>query len=162
MKETKKCKTCNKEFIKKSFGKSTNGTWSRKIYCSKYCKLHDKCGCGQFKNRDYNSCLNCKDQTGNKNPIWKGGKLLTGEGYVLIQSPSHPRANKKGYVLEHHLVMERFVGRYLKPEEVIHHLDFDKANNDIDNLHLFPNSSEHTSYHEKLRGFVRDFLRGEI
>jgi hypothetical protein len=39
--------------------------------------------------------------------------------------------------------MERSLGRFLKPKEVIHHLDGNKLNNNLDNLKLFSNSHEH-------------------
>lgn len=43
--------------------------------------------------------------------------------------------------------MEEHLGRKLTSIEVVHHIDGDKSNNDIKNLKLFPNKSEHTKYH---------------
>jgi hypothetical protein len=57
-------------------------------------------------------------------------------GYRLIWIPSHPRANKQGYVREHHVVMERSIGRYLKFGEVVHHKNGDRSDNKIENLQL--------------------------
>jgi hypothetical protein len=39
--------------------------------------------------------------------------------------------------------MEERLGRYLRPEEVVHHIDNNPANNDISNLQLFANNTEH-------------------
>jgi hypothetical protein len=41
------------------------------------------------------------------------------------------------YKLVHRWVMEKNIGRKLKPTEVIHHRDGNKRNNSIDNLELF-------------------------
>ena len=52
---------------------------------------------------------------------------------------------------EHILVMEKYLGRILKPGEVIHHINNNSSDNRIGNLKLFKNSSEHTSFHHQLR-----------
>ena len=48
---------------------------------------------------------------------------------------------------EHRLVMEKHLGRRLTKEEVVHHVDRDKSNNDINNLILFPTKKAHTKFH---------------
>jgi hypothetical protein len=157
MKETKVCKTCGKEFEKVYFGKQSNATWSRKIYCSQFCKAHDKCECGEFKLKSYKHCFECRNKyiLGENSHMWKGGRTINGLGYVIIYQPNHPYANA-GHVLEHRLVMEKHLGRYLTKEEVVHHMDGDKTNNNLTNLHLFATSGEHTAYHFMIQGFVRD------
>ena len=62
-------------------------------------------------------------------------------GYKVIYKPNHfnHTLNKKGYngyVYEHRYVMECEIGRALLPNEVVHHIDGDKLNNEIDNLQL--------------------------
>ena len=52
--------------------------------------------------------------------------------------------------------MEKHIGRYIEKGEVVHHIDFDKTNNDINNLKLMTNS-EHAKYHAKLR---KDKMKG--
>lgn len=61
-------------------------------------------------------------KAGKEHPNWKGGRKYSGNGYVLIYCPGHPRANKN-YVLEHILVAERKLGRSLKHGEVTHHIN---------------------------------------
>jgi hypothetical protein len=68
-------------------------------------------------------------------------------GYVLIYSPDHPQADKRGWMREHRLVMEKHLGRLLLPEEVVHHKDDDKSNNAIENLQLLPSQAEHIRLH---------------
>jgi len=67
---------------------------------------------------------------------WKGGIRITKEGYIAIYSPHHPYAKKDKTVLEHRLVMEKYLGRYLLPKEIIHHKNGIENDNRIENLQL--------------------------
>jgi len=84
---------------------------------------------------------------GKGNPCWRGGKTMQ-NGYILIFKSNHPYCNKAGYVFEHRLVMEKYLGRYLKPEEVVHHINGNPSDNRIKNFILFKNLSEHFKYHK--------------
>ena len=85
--------------------------------------------------------------SGENNANWKGGKHMH-NGYIEVYSPQHPRKNKRNCVYEHDLIMEQHIGRLLEPNEVVHHKDFNKTNNDISNLVLMTNK-EHAKYHSK-------------
>ncbi|MDE0582222.1 HNH endonuclease [Planococcus sp. A6] len=50
---------------------------------------------------------------------------------------------------EHRVVMERIIGRPLSAEEVVHHIDSNKHNNEPENLMLFANQAEHLNWHRK-------------
>lgn len=80
---------------------------------------------------------------GEKHPMWKGGRLIHSNGYVLIYNPTHPHAKSGTYVYEHRLIMENEIGRYLLPSERVHHINHDKQDNRIENLQLFKSHSEH-------------------
>lgn len=84
---------------------------------------------------------------GEKHPNWKNGKTMQ-EGYIMILNPEHPYSINR-YVFEHRLIIEKYLGRYLNPEERIHHLNNIKTDNRIENLKLFPNESEHQKFHHK-------------
>lgn len=74
---------------------------------------------------------------------WKGGLKLA-KGYEYLRSPGHPHGTKHGcYVAVHRLVMEKKLGRYLLPTEVVDHIDGDIRNNNPDNLRLFQSNGEH-------------------
>jgi len=77
-------------------------------------------------------------------------RMMTGHGYVLLYRPEHPGASQRGYVLEHRLVMEEYLGHAVHPDMVVHHDDEDRENNCIDNLVLMTNSA-HMKLHAKRR-----------
>jgi HNH endonuclease len=70
-------------------------------------------------------------------PAWKGGRHHLPSGYVRVRAPSHPRAHKNGYVLEHIIVMEQTLGRHLLPNERVHHLNGVRDDNRPTNLELW-------------------------
>lgn len=86
---------------------------------------------------------------GAKNPNWKNG-VMKKTGYVLIYQASHPRADSRHYVRRSHLVMEKFLGRFLKSDEVVHHINKIRDDDRFKNLKLFVNSSSHLKLHHKL------------
>jgi len=73
---------------------------------------------------------------GKKHGNWKGGRLMTASGYVMLHAPDHPAANG-AYVFEHRLVMEKHLGRYLTPEETVHHKNGMRDDNRIEHLELW-------------------------
>jgi len=89
-------------------------------------------------------------KTGEANSNWKGGTYRS-LGYVMQYCPNHPHANRWGYALQHRLIMEQYLGRYLDPKEIVHHKNGDITDNRIENLQLFSNQAEHTRYHRKLQ-----------
>lgn len=78
---------------------------------------------------------------------WKGGTMIK-MGYIMEYAPDHPDANPhKGYVMQHRLVVERSLGRYLLPTELVHHINGDKQDNRLENLEI-TNQSAHIKHHK--------------
>lgn len=50
-------------------------------------------------------------------------------------------------VHEHRIAAKQLLGRDLLPGEIVHHKDGNKQNNDINNLEVFTNQSEHCRSH---------------
>lgn len=172
------CKECSKEFYKsgEKLSRSENHFCSaicasefRKkriiVQCCVCKKEHERTPSGLKKAKKYifcsNKCLKIGYKGKNFSGFFKKGNkeercinYKNGEqianGYVMILSHKHPNKNKRNYIYKHRAVMEKSIGRYLRPEEVVHHIDFDKKNNDISNLMLFSNDSEHHKYHNSL------------
>jgi hypothetical protein len=89
------------------------------------------------------------------NPNWKGGRTVAEHGYVLIKvGVDHPLADVRGYAYEHRLVMSEKIGRWVTPEEEVHHKDENRSNNHPDNLELKASHAEHALEHR-----VRQDLR---
>ena len=134
---TRTCIVCKKSFI-------TQSCWFKKkgfkgIYCSLKCYWKSdarKPNKGKFKEQSCN---------------WKGGRIYE-RGYKMVLVNNHPYGILKGsgnlYIREHRLVMEKHLKRYLKPNEIVHHIDGDTLNNRIENLKLTTHS-EHSRNHKK-------------
>jgi hypothetical protein len=86
-------------------------------------------------------------QKGKRNGNWKGGREVNHDGYIKVCCPGHLYRDARGYVFEHRLVMEKKLGRYLTEKEVVHHKDYDRKNNRIENLVLFPSQKAHIAWH---------------
>lgn len=108
------------------------------------------------------------DNRGSKNPLWKSDEKISYYGYRLIRCLEHPFANCDGFVFEHRLVAEQYLldddnsiviygKRYLSPNYVVHHIDFDRLNNDKENL-IIMTLSEHLSLHHKLKNNNKELL----
>jgi len=98
-----------------------------------------------------------------KMKVRKGSKgMYKQNGYVLAKAPYHPHANKRGYVPLHRLLMENQLGRYLIPRrELVHHIDGDRANNNIKNLKLTTPKEHFMEEHYEARNSNGRFVARE-
>lgn len=86
-----------------------------------------------------------------RNPSKYGGHSKDRYGYVYVYCPEHPHSSADGYVMEHRLVMESYIGRYLEKDEAVHHINRNKKDNRLENLQLMTRS-EHAKLHNNLGG----------
>lgn len=61
---------------------------------------------------------------------------LSTQGYWFIKFPNYHRANKQGYAKMCDIVAEEKIGRQLKKNEVVHHIDKIRTNDHPDNLQV--------------------------
>jgi len=142
-----KSKINNKIYLTKRYGKIKKCEYCNELFFTSNSEIER--GFGSFCNT---KCARME----RFNPNWKGGKTKSNK-YKLIKKHNHPNANSIGYISEHRLVMEGFLGRYLKQKEVVHHIDSNPSNNDLNNLKLFKNQAEHRQYdtiYNHIRGIV--------
>jgi hypothetical protein len=55
----------------------------------------------------------------------------------MVHAPGHPRAKSSPYVFERILVAEDILGRYLLPDETVHHRNGVRDDNRPENLELW-------------------------
>lgn len=83
-------------------------------------------------------------RSGRLNHSYRYGRTIDLDGYALVLAPSdHPNARKDWLILEHRLVLEKKLGRYLLPEEVVDHIDGLHLHNDPENLRVFATNADH-------------------
>ena len=69
-------------------------------------------------------------------------------GYIAVYMPEHPRAFRiNGCVYEHFLIAEQILGRQLKAEECVHHINHNRTDNRKENLMIFKTSKDHICFH---------------
>ena len=77
-------------------------------------------------------------------------------GKTYIDDNGYLRFNDTNKLV-HRWVMEKDIGRKLKPNEIVHHRDGNKLNNSIKNLELFDSQDQHKALHTK-RKIAKFFL----
>lgn len=130
--------TCELAEISQKIGRSENAV---SHFASRNGIRRDKAT--EFKHRS-------DARKGEGTPTFKGYRRKTAKGYYVRYVPWHPCASKDGLVMEHRLVMEGLIGRFLTPDEVVHHIDGNKQNNDPSNLELMT-KKQHSIFHNQRR-----------
>lgn len=151
-----KCENCGKLFHLKPYRKNK----IKHLACSNECSLELR--------RIYSSGENNHQYglKGQLNSSWKSDVRISVYGYKLIRSPNHPFKNGDGFVFEHRLIAEQYLltdtnsieinnKKYLSPEYIVHHIDFDKLNNDVSNLCIME-LSEHTKFHTLYKSYINE------
>lgn len=92
-----------------------------------------------------------KSRHGARNSRWKGGEIDDGHGRIVVYSPNHPHPSRCGtHVYRYRLVMEKHLGRFLDPKEIVHHKNGNNTDDRIENLEVM-RQSEHARLHSQTR-----------
>ena len=154
----------NKIYNKKRFTKSKRHYKTKDIDNSKWITYNcDTCGkkVSDYKveykrSGEHHYCgRKCMaiGRSGDKCSFWRGGRPFEINKFLSLCCDGKQ-------VYQHRLVMEKYLGRNLLSSEIVHHLDINPMNNSIENLHLFPNQSEHRLYHIFLEDCVKGVVNG--
>lgn len=139
-----KCDNCENEF-----SKVRNGKYD--INAKSYCKTCiSKIGLNKLA-----SLAGYESKVKNIFEPKIGSVVIDKEGYPQIYiGKSYPYRNG-GYthIREHQYVMEMHLGRALVPGEVVHHIDGNKTNNNLDNLYL-TSVQEHNKLHAESESII--------
>ena len=86
--------------------------------------------------------------------MWNIKKIIKKGDYLYALVLEHPNCTQRGYVLMHRIVMENHLKRVLNENEVVHHKDGNKHNNDIANLEVLERGlhSKHHSMQKRTFG----------
>lgn len=143
------CPVCNTPFHKKPYHKNKYIN----IFCSMECKkIYDSIKMSGSGNHQYGL-------KGSLNASWKSDERISTYGYKMIRCLDHPFKNGDDFVFEHRLIVEANLlvpenstmingKRYLLPDWDVHHIDFNRLNNNPQNLFPLP-TGLHMSFHNK-------------
>lgn len=71
-------------------------------------------------------------------------------GYQYFMDKEHPLASKIGRVYYHRHVASLKIGRWLSKDEVVHHRDSNRVNNDWGNLEILGVTGHHFKHHPEV------------
>jgi hypothetical protein len=69
----------------------------------------------------------------------------------MLWQPDHPQAGRKGYVMEHRLVVERAIGKALRADADVHHVNGVRDDNNAGNLVACESREYHWLLHVRAR-----------
>jgi len=111
---------------------------------AKYCTPQER------RRKSLKICVLCE----NLKPIFKKGGIICGDCFRKSKDTGYTDNKYKKFNKSsrdaHRVIAENILGRPLRKDEVVHHVDEDKSNNNLDNLWVM-SLSDHASLHAFLR-----------
>jgi hypothetical protein len=139
-------------------------------------RVCDECGHEQWVNywninkKDVHICRYCNNsktaktrklsgRPRKKRASVQGTSYINSSGYVEIWLGKGQEEGVSGYYREHKLLKELECGRRLDKDELIHHIDVDKTNNNLDNLHICRGHNQHRKLHSQLERVSAELIK---
>lgn len=153
-------------------GKETTTTWSNYVHRSNpgsrvtHCQKCAAAVSGKARRGKPNPATAARNRkrSGKKHPSWRGGRYIDLSGYALVSVRTGRNESGNGwanYRKEHILIVERKLGRKLRPGELVHHIDGDRQNNKVRNL--WPSGSTgHRISHASLMNIGYELVRAGL
>ena len=94
------------------------------------------------------TAMDLRKRAGEDHPLWKGGRGVTGCGYIRVNDGPN---NRK---FEHHMIIERVLGKPIPKGAIPHHVDGDKTNNKNSNLVLCNDRGYHNLIHRRINAYM--------
>jgi hypothetical protein len=142
------CQVCGKEFERpKDYSQKQ---WEARKHCSNACKSQARLGkpwhLAGLRDLAKKGCPKPEGMVkkGKESPNWNGGIYLTKEG-------RWQQTKSQGNKMCARLVAGKIIGRDIKSDERIHHINGIKSDDKPDNLYLFRHMSAHMRWHLFLR-----------
>lgn len=85
--------------------------------------------------------------------MWKIEKIVSKGDYNYAVVHDHPKRINYNYVLEHRVIVENYLKRLLRDDEVVHHINENKKDNRIENLQVL-SVEEHARLHAVKQGLT--------
>ena len=164
----RKCSTCKKEVMKNVDSYRRTGIVSQ--------RKPGKCMFGNPQRSFCSDKCRAKAVSGKNHYMFEEGRIVKGahSQYTLVKTHLHPYRSKGNYVPEHRWIMEKAIGRYLKPVvrylsgkkkgkikehgELVHHIDMDKRHNIISNLMICNGMGHHQDIHATYNNVCRSLM----
>lgn len=155
----RQCKRCKQDFKPKD---------NRQRYCSYSC-------CQNYKRYQY-TCINCKRKIGSVRPklnnkykcikcaTWEyhqkknKPKYITPNGYKIIRVYEE---NCSYRIFEHRYIVEQHLKRKLVKGEIVHHINYDKSDNRLENLEVMT-QKQHRKLHGNVNFLIKDLIKKDF
>lgn len=90
---------------------------------------------------------------GPRHPRWNGGRTVS-KGYIVVSAPTHPRADRNGYVPVHLIIAENAFGKPLPLGVEVHHVNQKRGDNRNRNLVICQDHAYHQLLHRRARALT--------
>lgn len=148
----RECETCGVKFIPRVYQIKNGGGKFCSVYCCNKANIGKKQSEETCRKKSESMKVPGKAHVmkGDKNPNWKGGRFLS-NGYWWINLNGTP-------IAEHRLLLQEHLGRTLRSDEIVHHINHIKTDNRLENLTILTRAN-HLKEHQP--DFKYEGLKGE-